>query len=480
MFLRQSHIIRMKSEWRLSRLGHLSAFFASLLFLANGCSDLDLQSDSNSANLERISLSVELVDPLTEAEMRLSRSGQEFFPQAEILDQYSYFSHAINDLHSSAPRDSFLAVWSRDPNNLLWVDLALRNRRTLKNNPHFDEIISRPSVSDTTNAVGCFFMGYKNHRRQSGVRWWQKAHEKRAQLAPFQQIWLDRWLAIIDRTGLRPDDGVRRLLPLLESAHTMGGPRLEFVMWLTITNCLVGGDHLDDALHTADMARKLAQLVEDPYLETRSEFWFGRVFLARENLEDAGDQFRKAALLSEQNDYNWMHKVSRNQLAKVYDMLGDYSGVLELDRANLVLAEATGDSINIPIILMNIAHAHRALGQLDSCRIVQDEAIRCVQQYPNPTIVARLPMMLAEYYAQVGQYAQMDSLLNVALDNPTNMVVAEETVKLHMELIQGGLRQGRPDLVHRSIVQVDSLRNLSSASGEQIAVNYQDDLLFSD
>ncbi len=458
----------------------LPAAFVSVLFWGAGCSDLKFPGDSDSLNLERISLSAEMIDPLTGAEKRLSRSDKEFFPQAEILEQYSYFSHAINDLHSSAPMDSFLSIWSHDPQNLLWIDLALRNRRTLKKNPIFDEIISRPSISDTTTAVGCFFMGYKNYRRQSGGWWWQKAEQKRAELAPFQQIWLDRWLAIIDRAELRPDDGVRRLIPLLESAHTMGGPRLEFVLWVSITNCLMGGDHLDDALHTVEIARKLARQLGGPYLETLAEFWLGRVFLARENLEDAGNQFRKAALLSEQNGYNWMHKVSRNQLAKVYDMLGNYSGVLELDRANLALAVATEDSLNIPIILMNIAHAHRALGQLDSCRIVQDEAIRCVRRYPNPTIVARLPMMLAEYYAQVGQYAQMDSLLNVALDNPTNMLVAEETVKLHMELIQGGLRQGRPDLVHRSIVQVDSLRNLALAKGEQIAVNYQDDLLFAD
>ena len=91
-----------------------------------------------------------------------------------------------------------------------------------------------------------------------------------------------------------------------------------------------------------------------------------------------------------------------------------------------MLARATGDSINIPIILMNIAHAQRALGRLDSCRIIQDEAIDCVNRFPHPTNVARLPMMLAEYYAQVGQYAVLDSLLNVALDNPTNRLVAEE------------------------------------------------------
>ncbi|MCP4290995.1 MAG: CHAT domain-containing protein [bacterium] len=452
---------------------------AILLFLGNGCSPSDVPTALPLLDLSRISLSEELAGPVASSESRLNLAGTSFNPEKVTLDQYNYFSHAIGGRQSAAA-DSFFAVWNQDSNNLLWIDLALRNRRLLQKSSPFQEITSRAAFSDTNGAVGCFYLGYKNYRRESGGYWWRKADDSRSDLSPIQEIWLDRWLAVVDRTALRPDDGVRRLLPHLESARDMGGPVMECILWITITDCLVGGDHLDNALHTINMAGRIARQINDPYLKTKTEFWLGKVFLARENLDDAQNQFAIAATMAEANEFTWMHKISRNQLAKIYDMRGNYPGVLTLDRANLALAQATEDSVSIPIILMNIAHAHRAMGQLDSCRIVQDEAIRCVRLYPHATIEARLPLMLAEYYAQVGQYAQMDSLLSAALDNPTNQLVAEETIKLHMELIQGGLRQGRPDLVHRSIVQVDSLRNVALAKGKQIAVNYQHDLMFAD
>jgi len=449
------------------------------LFLA-GCGAEEKVQHHSTIDLRGINISAEMSGPVNGALKRAFQQGADELPAGLVMARYNFLSHAINGLNSTEAVDSLITLWSADPENLVWMDLALRSNRILKDNSSYQGLLASAALNDTASAVGCFRMGYENYRRKSGGRWLLKCQSLQDELDPLQQIWLHKWLAIVDQGDLRPDDGVRRLLAQVENAWKTGGLRLEFELWTTITNGLLAGDHLDDALHTAALAGTLARIIDDPYLQTRAEFWLGLVMMGREDLAAAGIQFQKAADLSSAHGFNWMHKVSNNRVAKVLDQQGDYPAVLRMNRVNLALARATGDSINIPIILMNIAHAHRAMGQLDSCRISQDQAIRCVEKFPHPTNVARLPMMLAEYYAQVGQYATLDSLLNVALDNPTNRLVAEEIVNLHMGLIQGGLEQGHAGLVHRSIVQVDSLRQLSQSRGERIKVDYRDDLMIAE
>ena len=460
--------------------GKWLVMLAPAFLLLAGCFADEGGQIAGDLDLSGISLSPEMRGPVEAALKRAGRSNPKDLPAGLIMAQYNHLSHAINGINSTDAVDSLLTLWSADPENLVWLDLALRSNRILRDDARYRELLAAEALNDTTTALGCFRMGYENYRRKSGGRWLLKCQSLQEEFNPLQQIWLNKWLAIVDQGDLRPDDGVRRLLAQLENAWKIGGMRLEFELWTTITNGLLAGDHLDDALHTAGLAGTLARAVDDPYLQTRAEFWLGLVMMGREDLAAAGDQFQKAADLSSKHGFNWMQKVSNNRVAKVLDRQGDYAAVIRMNRTNLALARATGDSINIPIILMNIAHAHRALGRLDSCRIKQDEAIFCVEKFPHPTNVARLPMMLAEYYAQVGQYATLDSLLNVALDNPTNRLVAEEIVNLHMGLIQSGLEQGRAGLVHRSIVQVDSLRNLSQSRGEQIKVDYRDDLMIAE
>lgn len=454
----------------------LVALAVGALSLA-GCGSEEQSLQDSALDLSGVSLSAEMAGPVKAALKRAHHLNSSDLQGGQILAQYNYLSHAINGLNSTGAVDSLVTLWSADQENLVWLDLGLRSHRILKDDGRYQDLLAAKALNDTTTAVGCFRMGYANYRRQSGGRWLRKCQGFKDELDPLQQIWLSKWLAIVDQGDLRPDDGVRRLLAQTDRAWTIGGPRLEFELWTSITNGLLAGDHLDDALHTAALSSVLARTVDDAYLQTRAEFWMGLVMMGREDLDAAADQFQKAADLAKQNGFNWMHKVSNNRVAKVLDRQGDYPAVLHMNRTNLALARATGDSINIPIILMNIAHAHRAMGALDSCRISQDEAIFCVEKFPHPTNVARLPMMLAEYHAQVGQYASLDSLLNVALGNPTNRLVAEEMVKLHMGLVQGGLEQGRSGLVHRSIVQVDSLRHMAQSRGEQLKVDYQDDLM---
>ncbi len=397
-----------------------------------------------------------------------------------LLTRYQYFKDAFRDLNPAAAIDSFFQIWETDPENLLLIDLAMIARSDLARDPRYEEFMALPALNDTNAAVGCFHLGRHSARPQYQKRLFYKSHDLRHELAPLQEIWLEKRLTIRDRNALRPDDGVQRLLPYLASARQLGGQRLEFELWESITFCLIKGDHLDDALHTAATLEALGKASNSANLQTKAEFWLGRVFEARENLEFAEEHYQNAIDLGRENRVIWFWEISMSRAARIQDSLGNYTGRLQLLEANLELAQASEDSLNIPHYLINLADTYRKMGQLEACRDYQDRASRYVALHPIKRNVTQLPYYLAEYWAHVGQYDKVDSLLNIAMGFPENSDIAVKTIELHTRLIESALEQGRPDLVHRSVVQIDSLYNAALATGGSIKIGIKPDLLMAE
>ncbi|MBC8425601.1 CHAT domain-containing protein, partial [bacterium] len=138
---------------------------------------------------------------------------------------------------------------------------------------------------------------------------------------------------------------------------------------------------------------------------------------------------------------------------------GDYGTGLRLYRKSLRIALAAEDSLNVPRHLMNIARRHRLMGRLDSCLVYQRRAEVWVAAYPDLRNRARLPLMQAEYHAQVGDYATVDSLLATAAAMTPNLTTVEALAELHLQIIKDGLERGSPGAAYRSIALLDSLRD---------------------
>ncbi len=449
-----------------------------MLFLG-GCSN-NSNPQYSDLDLSSISLSPEMQGPIKAALERLNQLDDPSAAGVQMMAQYNYLSHALQEIDPSAAVDSMLTLWAGEPNNFFWIDLGLRMGNILHTDDRFQTIIQSSALNDTNSAVGCFCRDRMFYPRKSNGQWWQKAHSQQDELTDLQKIWLTKWITLIDRNTSRPEDGVRRILEQLDKARSAGGLRLEFEMWTTITICLLNGDHLDDALHTAALAGIVATKINDPYLLTQTEYWLGRIFAARNELESAKNRYLLGFQIATQHGYNFQRKVCSSRAGGVLSGLGEYPEVLKLDRVNLALLQATSDSLNISNGLMNLASTFRHMGQMDSCLVYQNQAVQCLELYPHPGNEAKMPLLLAKYYAQIGQYARMDSLLNIALDDPTISLVVEEAIKVHVSLIESGLERGRPDLVHRSLSQVDSLRNLGIESDGQIKVDLQADLVIAE
>jgi tetratricopeptide (TPR) repeat protein len=456
----------------------LATFLIGCLILG-GC-EKEVKPRYGDLDLSGVNLSPEMAEPLAAAMKRLQREDSPDHSGVQLMAQYQYINQAIREVNPTAVVDSFFQLWTADPENILLIDLATLNYFDLNADPRLEQILAFPALNDTNSAVGCFRLGRQKTSNKYQKQLLFKSHDLRHELDPLQQIWVEKRLSIQDQKNLRPDNGVRRLLPHLEAARRLGGVRLEFELWISITNCLIWGDHLDDALFTAALMGALANESDNPILQTNAEYWLGRVFSARENLALAAEHFQSAVELAQKNRLNWLWGISLSRAAKVHDSLGNYPACLKLFEANLAMAEATEDSLNIPRVFINIADTYRKMGQLESCQAYQDRAIRYVESHPLQENVAQLPFFLAEYSAHVGQYDRVDSLLNVALDNPDNSDIAEATIRLHIQLIKGALEQGRPDLMHQSVIQVDSLYNAALATGGNVKIRGEDDLLIAE
>jgi tetratricopeptide (TPR) repeat protein len=147
---------------------------------------------------------------------------------------------------------------------------------------------------------------------------------------------------------------------------------------------------------------------------------------------------------------------------------GDYEIGLEFYHRGLAYALAEQDSLGIPRHMANIARRHRLLGNLDSCRVYLEEAERWIDTHPDPGNRAIFLLYQAEYYAQVGGFTTVDSLLAVASNLQSDFSPIEAFAELHLQLIEQGMERGRPGQAYRSIALLDPLRDrLQTASADR-------------
>jgi len=437
----------------------LAALFAAILMaLATGC-----EKDRTGAATAGIPVSPEF-RPLVEAALAdldsPSRDGSQL---ARNLDLYARLQQALCDPDlRAAAADSLFAIWSPAPTNFLWPELAMRNLPYLGRLDRLEEMFDRPILADSTTAVGAYMRGWRNVIRTSGADDFRRAWESRSQLRPAQLLWLTLKMAWVERTtghGARAFSLVTSILP---RAGTLGGRPAEVAVWTEITRDLKAMDRLDDALHAMDVTDRLAEAVawESGNLYTVQNLHVLRadILAARRESEAALALYEACADTCLDNHLLTLAGKSLNRGGILTAGTGEYETGLRLYRKELEIDVAADDSVHIPRTLMNIARRHRLMGRLDSCLVYQLRAETWVEAYPIVSNRSRLPLMQAEYFAQIGDYATVDSLLSAAASMTPNLTSPEALAELHLQIIKDGMERGSPAAAYRSIALLDSLR----------------------
>lgn len=403
--------------------------------------------------------------PAVERSRRSLREGDRSAREIRLdLDAYYGLQEALDQPgRRGAAEESLFARWSARPAHLLWPELVCFNSDQFQDPGAIERMHARPDFPDSHTAAGAIAWEWKSYQVSSMGEGFRRAWEGRAALAPWERAWLALALSTVEREAGRNEEAARRALDGLETAQELGSWRIQLEAWHRLGRALVLGDHLDDALHAASIAEDLARAIAR---ESGSRFIVDRAGISRADVLAARREYQPALqLYSACVDSAIAHGLPYhasyclNRAGILTASSGDLARGLEYYRRAAAIAEADRDSMIVPRHLANIARRHLLIGNLDSCRVYLREADRWIQAFPFPPNRARFALMQAEYYAQIGDFATVDSLIEVAGRLGASRSGIASLLELHLEQIKRGMERGRPDLAYRSISVVDSLRD---------------------
>lgn len=412
-----------------------------------------------------VSLSEDL-RPAIEASRRSLRAGDRGDPavHADLDRFYALAAMFQDDARCAAAEDSLFALWSRDLDNVLWPELPAFYFHRINDLSRLQGLFDAPGFPDSATALGAYLREWRRGGTRTDGSGYETARARRSELGPFENVWFGLRLARF--AGLvrgDADESVRIALEELPAAREIGGWRLEFVAWQQIAGALETRGATDDALHAIvlaeDFAAALARSTGNPYplLDTRSRR--AQILGNRRDVDAAIALYRSCVQDAEREGLTLLQQRVLNRAGIVTHAANRHEDGLRFFHDALRLSLAEGDSLNVPRHLANIARRHRILGNLDSCRVYLERAEPWVYGWSNHANRARFPLMQAEYYAQIGDFATVDSLHSLAVARTPDVSPMSELAELHLELIRTGSERGRPAQAYRSIARLDSLRN---------------------
>ncbi|MFH1843711.1 MAG: tetratricopeptide repeat protein, partial [bacterium] len=363
----------------------------------------------------------------------------------------------LRPLSRQAAGDELYARWNEDPTNFIWISLAARYTRLLGRDDQRNAMYALPALADTTTAVGAFVRGRRFFRYGDRGESYRKAEQGLAQLDSLQRIWLQRKLALVDSFEGDNLGAVRRLLGRLEMARALGGGRLEYHLWIDITDFLHKDDRLDDALHAAAVSGILAEKTGNQYNALQSRIMLANILGDRREHDEALNTLDECMVQAAGMDYPWLYSRSAYLAAALCNGSGNTARALEIEQQVLEHNLALGDPVNIPRCLVNVADDYRMLGQLDSCRVYLSRARDWVDRHNDKRHRAELPRFEAEYHCQVGNYAVAESLLALAGEGLSEVGLALDEAKLLLDLLRQGLETGQADVAYRAIARLEEL-----------------------
>lgn len=406
----------------------------------------------------------ESMKPYLESSIRSLAEADQVDPAIrKDLERYAWIHQNLYTKdRSAAAADSLYALWGGQPRHVLWPELAVKYRKFIGRHEDRERMFSRPASPDTATAVGTYFAGWRGHSVASYATLFPLAQSRVDDLDPFSALWLDLRAAYGSRLAGDPVRFVPVLLDDLQVARSLGGSRLEAFLWEEIARAKLAQGELDDALHAAVVADTLAgvgltgQVPVADLLKIRS--LKADVLAARTESADALAVYESVTETAAALGLDYLASLNLNRAAMSASASGNRDMGLRLCRRGLEFSIADQDSLNVPRHLMNMASRFRNQGDLDSCLVYQNRASRWVAAFPDPDNIAGMPLMQAGYYAQVGEYAVVDSLLHVATVLNQGTSDAEARAELHLELIRGWMEMDRPDLIYRSIEAIEDMR----------------------
>jgi hypothetical protein len=439
----------------------MKRFLFVLMVMVLGCSEKPMQ-DNFYYSLKEIPLSNEI-------KLHLNNNHS---IENEMLNKFFMIDVAIQVPSTRAEASAELySLWESDPSNFLWIDLLITYEYWFSED--IKEVLSTYPALNNNNSIGNYTKARWDYGYGSRGEFYQKAWEQKEELNPIQLLWLTLKYSnvLYDKGNIQ--QAINLLLNHTAEASLHGGRLLESVYWTYISEFMFRGDHLDDALHACYKSWALAE--GNHSLQTNCSITLATILEARQEFTPALNVLDQCIADAKEFNLPWLASLALNTAAGLCDNISQPKLALYYDKQNYEINLKIKNTLNIPRNLMNIAYDMRLLGELDSCLVYMDKAKIWVDKYDEPSNKFGLPMHMAEYYCQIGDYSTADSLLSVALEQLGRSGLAHDEAGLHLKMIQQGLEMNQPDIAYRSISRLEKLQNAlhNKMPDQNLAVEYE-------
>ena len=380
-------------------------------------------------------------------------------PSAEVKpesDYEIYFEMLYMKNHSGSLPTALAQLHNlleTDPNNLIWVCCACDFLGFLQDADYKNLLQLLPNDTESLAAIFKTAQINKNTKlsNQSADQIWNR----RMELPPEQRSFFTRYYAkILFRRG-QQDEAVQLLLDNITNAGSVSSKLMESQYWYRLCDFLIKMDD-DNAIHAG--LRSWQLLESYPENQISVTILLAKAVAARMEYETS-IKLLDMAIADANNVGNLILSASAAiKAAAICDNLSQKKLSLYYNHISLRNMIELKYYTNIPRAMVNLSYILRNNGDIDSSLYYLKQAELYVNKHNSTENKLLLPMHMAEFYYFIGDYAQADSLINVANSRSNKSGSAVDKALIYLNIIEQGLETNSPDAVYRSISKFKELK----------------------
>lgn len=372
---------------------------------------------------------------------------------ARTVQTYLWLRAAVRDPERrEAASDSFLAVWSREPGQALWIELNTLEGAFLLQPEARRERLLEVAGPDTSSVLHQFALArmFWGSRAEESQQRFLRADSLGGGVHDASSAWIAMRAARILSDLGRSQEARAKLLEILPLTLRYGGPALAAMGCRALVIQSQADGRLPDALATARTAVDCAEAAVDDYLRIRALQTLGLVHgdLCEYALADS-------LFLASAREAERLGLADRAALAHGYRaLLAEKLGRLDLEIESMGrerdFALAASDTSRALLVAAALGNALRRAGRLDEAEAALDAGDGLNRAWSGSR-AERLNQARAALWMQLGRYAEAESLRVETVQANSRRGDYGAVLESLTLLIRQGIETNRPRISYRAL-----------------------------
>ncbi len=366
----------------------------------------------------------------------------------------------------SAAEKKLFQLWEKDPDNFLWIDLAITKYRYLSQKNSVTRLLGIATGNDSSAVADFVYWRQFVAKKAEAPDRLLQAEMKRAELTPLQQIWLQYRLTLSEQLAGKYDEAAEHLLATMPQALEFGGLPLITFWWHDLSTIYLQTGKLDNALYSSSRALQYARLGQDIAQEVRARLTMGLIHESRGEYSVSLDTITSCYSTASDSNLSRSKRAAIVQMSIVARAQGNTISELDLMRRGFSLAQSAADTFFSIRAASAIGNTYRRLGVLDSVAIWLNQASSLNSAWVGGEDYSTIDEAWILYFLQMGNYTKADSMFALATEGMLPEQQLDMQISLVIHLIKQGLETGNAEVAYQGLqrAQTMNLQNIASNS----------------